>query len=196
RRRGRPRVAWRVCPVELPGGSSMKREAITHTKLKRLCRRLDLPVWQAVGLLEMLWHVTARETPRGDIGKLSDEDIALALDYRGNESAMVQALIGSGWIDPDLEHRLLVHDWPDHADDGVHMKLARARQRFANGSSPKIGRLPHAERAQAEAFYGTPCAQTPDPCARRTHGAGEPEPLPEPLPEPEAPPEPSPARAK
>ena len=39
----------------------MKREALTHTKMHRLCRRLGLPLWQAVGLLESLFHLTARE---------------------------------------------------------------------------------------------------------------------------------------
>src|SRR5690348_9760858 len=104
----------------------MKREAITHTKMKRLCRRLDLPLWQAVGLLESIWHLTAREAPRGDIGKLSDEDITLGIDYRGDESKLIDALIGSGWLDRDPVGRLAVHDWADHADDAVHMRLARA----------------------------------------------------------------------
>ncbi len=39
----------------------MKREAITHTKVKRLCRRLDFAQWQGVGPLESLWHLTARD---------------------------------------------------------------------------------------------------------------------------------------
>ena len=60
----------------------MKREAIGHTKMKRLCRRLDIPQWQGVGLLESIWHLTAGEAPRGDIGKLSDEDVALAIRRR------------------------------------------------------------------------------------------------------------------
>ena len=94
----------------------MKREAIGHTKMKRLCRRLDIPLWQAVGLLETLWGLTAREAPRGDIGKLSDEDIALAIDYRGAESKLIEALIGSGWLDRDPVERLVIHDWADHAD--------------------------------------------------------------------------------
>jgi len=170
----------------------MKREAITHTKLKRLCHRLDIPQWQAVGLLEMTWHLTAREAPRGDIGKLSDEDIALALDYRGDSSAMVKALISSGWLDQDQKHRLLVHDWPDHADDATHMKLARHKLRFANGTCPKIGRLPQAERKQAEAFYRLP-AQA---CARSEHGVGEPEPRRSPAPpEPEPVPSSSPSQS-
>ncbi len=64
----------------------MKREAITHTKMKRLCRRLALSLWQAVGLLGTISHLTARgNAARESIGKLSDEDIALGIDYRGNE---------------------------------------------------------------------------------------------------------------
>ena len=70
----------------------MKREAIAHTKMKRLCRRMDLPLWQAMGLLEAIWHLAARETPRGDIGRLSDEDIALGIDYRGDESKMIEVI--------------------------------------------------------------------------------------------------------
>jgi hypothetical protein len=40
----------------------MKREAVYHSKMRRLCRRLDIPQWQGVGLLESIWHLTARET--------------------------------------------------------------------------------------------------------------------------------------
>src|SRR5258708_32104374 len=120
----------------------MKREAMTHTKMKRLCRKLDIPLWQGVGLLESRWHLTARETPRGDIGKISDEDIALAIDYRGDEAEMVEALIGSGWIDRDAVERLVVHDWHVHADDAVHMRMARAKLDLAGGFQPKVTRRP------------------------------------------------------
>jgi len=63
----------------------MKREALNHTKMKRLCRRLNLPLWQGVGILETLWQLTAKQAPRGDIGRLSNEDIAIGLDYREND---------------------------------------------------------------------------------------------------------------
>lgn len=124
----------------------MKREAASHTKLKRLCRKLDLQTWQAAGLLEMIWILTARETPRGNIGRLSDEDIAVAIDYRGDEHAMIEALVESGWLDRSQEHRLIIHDWSEHCDDTVHAKLARARQSFADGSLPKARRLTQNER--------------------------------------------------
>jgi len=124
----------------------MKREAMTHTKMKRLCRRFNMAQWQGVGVLESLWHLTARETPRGNLGKLSDEDIALAIDYRGDEGQLITALVDSGWLDRDGAERLVVHDWADHADDAVHMRLARNREFFVGGKPPKISRLTGRER--------------------------------------------------
>ena len=84
----------------------MKREAILHTKMKRLCRRLDIPLWQAVGLLEVDLALDGQGDSRVETSaKLSDEDIALAIDYRGDESQMVEALVASGWLDRDARGR-------------------------------------------------------------------------------------------
>lgn len=162
----------------------MKREAVGHTKMKRLCRRLDLPSWQAVGLLESLWLLTGREAPRGDIGKLSDEDIALAIDFRGDETALMDGLIATGWVDRDPVERLVIHDWADHSDDAVHMRLARARQFFVGGRAPKLTRLAGKEREAAHEFYSSVRAVLP-PCAQRTNTSTLPEPVPVPEPQPE-----------
>lgn len=116
----------------------MKREAVNHTKMKRLCRRLDIPTYQGVGLLESIWHLTARETPRGDIGRLSNEDIALGIDWRGDEDALIQGLVLSGWVDELPEHRLVVHDWWEHADSYVHAAMAKRLLLFADGRPPRI----------------------------------------------------------
>jgi hypothetical protein len=124
-----------------------------HTKMKRLCRRMDIPLWQAVGLMESLWLLTGRETPRGDIGKLSNEDIALAIDYRGAEGELIEALVACGWIDRDEIERLVIHDWADHADDAVHMRLARSQQFFVGGRAPRITKLSGIERERAHKFY-------------------------------------------
>lgn len=169
----------------------MKREAITHTKMKRLCRGLDMPLWQAVGLMESIWHLTAREAPRGDLGKLSDADIALALDYRGDEAKLIEALC-AGWLDRHDTHRLVVHDWSEHADDAIQMKLARSRLFFADGRAPRLSRLGSRERDAAIEFYSKAiapvCAQTTDPCAQNSDPCTQmrtPCALPEPEPEPE-----------
>lgn len=139
----------------------MKREAVNHSKMKRLCRRMNIPLWQAIGLLESIWHLTAKEKPRGDLGRLSDEDIALAIDYRGEEAVVIEALVYAGWLDRDPIHRLVVHDWFDHADDAVHLKLARSLQFFVGGQVPRLSRLGLKERERAHNHYSL-CAQTDD----------------------------------
>lgn len=151
------------CTVQVGQLLRMKRETLNHTKMARLCRRLNIDQWQAVGLLEMLWMMGAQQAPRGDIGRFSDEEIAIGVGYRGNETEMVDALVASGWIDrfPDSKYpwltsamRLVLHDWHEHCDDPVHMKLARGRQVFANGAKPRVSRLPKADREAATAFFG------------------------------------------
>jgi hypothetical protein len=146
----------------------MKREAIGHTKMKRLCRYLDIPHYQAVGIMESIWQLCARECPRGDLGRLSDDDIALAIDYRGNEQALVEALIRSEWLDVSPESRFVVHDWATHCEDSVHTKLARAGETFHDGTIPSMARMSERERATCAQKYQT-CAQNTDPSARRAH---------------------------
>jgi hypothetical protein len=143
--------------------------------MKRLCRRLSIPTYEAVGLLESLWHLCARETPRGDIGKLSDDDIGIGIDYRGEAADMLAALVDCRWLDAHPQHRLLIHDWPDHCDDSVNMKLARAKQFFADGRPPKLTRLGAAEKEAAAQFYTATPDPGPTPCAQKD-GSHPPEP--------------------
>src|SRR5688572_1579331 len=104
----------------------MKREATNHTKMSRFERRLTLRHYEAVGLLELLWHLTTKESPAGNIGKLSDEDIAVAIGWEDDPRVLVDALVDSGWVDRDDVYRLVIHDWSQHCEDSVHAKLARS----------------------------------------------------------------------
>ncbi len=131
----------------------MKREAMGHRKLKKLCFRLQVPTYVGVGILESLWHLASREAPAGDIGKMSDDDIAFAIDYRQSAEELIGALVYAELVDRDLMHRLLVHDWPDHCEDSIHARLARAGIRFANGAVPNFKKLSKSERAQAERVF-------------------------------------------
>lgn len=108
------------------------------------------PLYVCWGILEGLWQLCARETPAGNIGKLSDEDIAGFLDWDGTPAELIGALCDTGWLDPDPVHRLLVHDWDKHADDAVNMALARTIQLFAVGEMPKLGRLSKEDRMRIE----------------------------------------------
>ncbi len=66
-------------------------------------------------MLEVLTHVVNEYTPRGDIGKLEDEDIAQRLEWEGDAGSLVRSLVASGWLDPHPIHRFIMHDWPEHA---------------------------------------------------------------------------------
>ncbi|MGA7887628.1 MAG: hypothetical protein WCA44_17980 [Acidobacteriaceae bacterium] len=103
----------------------MKRSGFYHTKVRLLARQMEIPHYAAVGILESLWHLCARETPAGNIGKLSNEAIALGIDWRGEPEALVGALLAAHWLDEDAQYRLLVHDWQEHCDNAVTKALQR-----------------------------------------------------------------------
>jgi hypothetical protein len=84
----------------------------------------------AVGYLELLWHFTAEFAPQGDIGRFTDKRIEAGVSWSGSSGSLVSALIEAGWVDRNQQHRLVVHDWHDHADDAVRKKLNRAELPF------------------------------------------------------------------
>src|SRR6516162_936176 len=116
----------------------MKRGTPEHPKMKELARLLNIPLYSAVGIMEMLWHFTAKYAPQGDIGKFSDADIAAAVGWEvrsgskgvRTEVRLGSALVHAGFLETSPQHRLVVHDWHDHADQAVARRLARQRLDF------------------------------------------------------------------
>jgi hypothetical protein len=153
----------------------MKRGTPRHPKLMALSDELRCGRPTAVGYVELLWHFTAEFAPRGDVGKFADKAIEAALDWRRSNGKLVAALVKTGLLDEDPAHRLLVHDWKDHADDAVRKKLVRAGLTFAIASK---------ETGETTAEnVGNPAGQNPPALAR---ALPEPEPKPEGAPRPEA----------
>lgn len=146
----------------------MKRGGPDHPKMKGLARKLKVPRYSAVGLCELLWHWAAQYALAGDVGRHSDEDIAEAVHWDREPAELIQAMIEVGLLDEIDEHRLIIHDWPEHCEDSVHIKLARKREYFADGQQPKTSRIGKAEREPIDAHY----AANPgfDPHAQDTHG--------------------------
>jgi hypothetical protein len=123
----------------------MKRGTPEHPKMKDLADRLGIPLAHAVGIMEMLWHFTAKFAPQGDIGKFPDKAIAKAVGWEKHsgsagvtsEFMLSSALVRAGFLDPVPEQphiRFLVHDWKDHADQSVRRYLARQKLDFASKS--------------------------------------------------------------
>ncbi|MCA9233371.1 MAG: hypothetical protein KDA57_22190 [Planctomycetales bacterium] len=119
------------------------RQSGKFIKLVRALRVLlpDLPVdveTVAVGILERLWHVTIASTPRGDIGRLSDEIIAESVGWFGEPKLLIETLCDANWLDRDVQHRLLVHGWEDHAPGYVKKNIAR-KGGFVSQNAAQVG---------------------------------------------------------
>lgn len=67
----------------------------------------------AVGAVRLLFAATEKYAPQGDIGKLSDPAIAKACGFTGPADLFVSAMVQEGFLQRDIQHRLLVTDWPD-----------------------------------------------------------------------------------
>lgn len=138
----------------------MRRGGPQHPKVAALASALGLPRYAAVGLLECLWHFAATYTPRGDVGRYSDAAIAGGVWWEGDPAQLVDALRGYGFLDPDPEHRLLIHDWHQYADQAVQRQLTRLgtwfvgqRKPIAKASSQRLSptRVPASRRLASRA---------------------------------------------
>lgn len=109
----------------------MKQGTTELIKFRKLMRRLKESQRGIVGLLELLWCGTAKQCPQGDIGRFPDEDIAELVDWDGDPSELVEALVACGWLDRSAEHRLIVHDWHEHAPGYIFAMLKNKGLRFA-----------------------------------------------------------------
>lgn len=137
----------------------MKKETTEKMKFKGLKKALGIPHFAAVGLLEAMWHITAKNAQDGGIGRFSDEEIAAELGWEGDASALITALVSRRWLDESPIHRLVVHDWPDHCEDSVHTYLARNLTYFADGSAPSFAKLNQKERDPIKKWFAeNPCA--------------------------------------
>lgn len=109
----------------------MKIGTTEKLKFKNLQRRLKLPLWQAVGLLETIWKVAYRNAPAGDIGRLPNDEIAAAIEWAGDADELVKVLVETRWFDADPVHRLLVHDWEEECEGWLRANFERYKKQFA-----------------------------------------------------------------
>jgi len=122
----------------------VKLNTIQHPKLLRLRRRLSIPTWGAVGLLESLWHLTAQHAKDGAIGKtFTNEDIANAIGWEDCPNNLIEALVSSGWLDMCESNRLVVHDWHEHCPEFVKGNIRRMKKAFATGPNSVPNSVPY-----------------------------------------------------
>jgi len=115
---------------------TMKANTTDLLKFKKLQKRLGESVRGIVGLLEMLWIATAKNCPCGDIGKFTNDEIALLVDWDGCPDVLVEALVECKWVDLCGENRLVIHDWADHCPNYVKGNLSKHNREFISPKQP------------------------------------------------------------
>lgn len=96
-----------------------------HKKLVALCHALQVNRAQAIGHLHMLWWWAIENRENGDLSGLFDKDIALACDWDGDSSVLIEALHATGWLS-----EYTISDWEDYSWRLLGMRKSnRERQR-------------------------------------------------------------------
>lgn len=99
-------------------------------KFKNLIKDLDIPIYRGIGLLEAIWHFTAKNAIQGDIGRHTNQEIAEWIGWEGDADKMIDALTKRRWLDTHSVHRLIVHDWHEHADKSTKTILKNRKLSF------------------------------------------------------------------
>lgn len=99
-------------------------------KFKNLQKDLGLSLFETIGLLEAIWHFTAKNAIRGDIGQHSDQEIAEWIGWKKDAHQMMAALMATGWLDPHPKYRVVVHDWHQHADKSIKTIMRNRKMIF------------------------------------------------------------------
>lgn len=139
----------------------MKQDAANHWKVQALGRSLAKRIGEmslggsgltpelgrrlAMGVVESLWIWAKRYYPRGDIGRASDEQIAIECGWDEKDAPfLIAEFCRLRILDVHKDHRLIVHDLSEHAEDYVRKAMERAGiKRFADGKPvrrPEVGR--------------------------------------------------------
>ena len=130
----------------------MKRETTRLPKFKRLKRLLQRPDYQVVGVLELLWELTAAFHEDGAIGRWSNDQIADSIEWDGDAGNLVMMLVAAGWLDEveDPSARLVVHDWYTHVYPGQWDRIKKRIQRAIAAGRAPAWQVQMFERARVE----------------------------------------------
>lgn len=120
----------------------MKMDAPRSPKVSDLRRLTGMNRVETVGTLELLWLFTMDQAPAGDIGKWADDDIEDACCWEGNPGELVAALVSARWLDRCRDHRMMVHDWAEHAPTFLKKRVKRRQLEFATLSPDVSDRCP------------------------------------------------------
>lgn len=116
----------------------MKTGTLDKMKFMVLKNRLQLPRYVVIGLLEGLWYLTATNAHTGDVGRFKNSEIAAWLEWPGDADQLIEAFCEAGFLETSEKHRLIVHDWCEHAPDHLKSNLKRWGKTFAKDNPSDV----------------------------------------------------------
>lgn len=141
----------------------MKLDTPDHPKFVQMRSALGIPEVLLVGHMELLWHFTSKHAPRGDIGKWSNEAIEVAVRWEGEPGMFLKKAIQEGFVCESKDHRLLVHDWPDHMMEMIKKRLRRQSEEPIRCHCRDNGSRPAASGGRTADIGCPPDLTLPDP---------------------------------
>jgi len=145
-----------------------KRDTLDHPKTHRLAELLGVPDWAALGLLASFWGWAHKFAKHGALTEASFQSAAYSIRYEPGGEMLKEVLVAAGWVDRRRGRGYLIHDWPDHCEDHVHIALARAIECFADGTLPRITRLSKEEQDRIRALFQSKVVRTGNAQKRTT----------------------------
>ena len=110
----------------------MKKGGPSHPKILAVSRLLKIHRLHALGLLEQMFHWAYEYCPGGNIGKWSNDVIALGIYWDGDPDELIATFVSLGWLDECKNNRLMIHDWVEHAPNWIHGLVSREELKFAD----------------------------------------------------------------
>ncbi len=118
----------------------------TLLKFQRLAKRLGIPAYATLGVLETLWqyvHLQAQD----EIGvRFSPGDVELIIGWDGAPGVLEAALLEFRWLDRDGDGALIIHDYPANMPPFVRKrferKAAKKREKEGDGQDGVTGQPP------------------------------------------------------
>lgn len=124
----------------------MKRGWTDHPKARLLASALGIKLAHAIGIWARLVDWAGESRPEGLIDGWRVTALPDIVDPPGSikSDVLMAALVKAEIVDADG----MIHDWPEHCEDSVHMKLARSGKVFGCGCAPGKKRIPDREWAE------------------------------------------------
>ncbi len=112
-----------------------------HRKVLRVISLLGVDRHKLIGHLHVLWWwALDNATIDGDMGLVSDEEIATAAEWIGDAHQFAAALRSAGFVELGDDGRQKLHDWGDYAGKLIDQRAAerdRSRRRRAEERKKK-----------------------------------------------------------